>query len=70
MIETMKINNILKILYNTNSSVCELSKTFKLPVIVSIIKTPGLPIDRLDELFIKFWTLEGAVTYNMAYKAN
>mgnify|MGYP003690247307 CR=1 FL=1 len=30
--------------------------------IVSIIKTPRLTIDRLDELFIKFWTLEGAVT--------
>ena len=26
------------------------------------IKTPRLTIDRLDELFIKFWTLEGAVT--------
>ena len=30
--------------------------------LVSIIKTPRLTIDRLDELFIKFWTLEGAVT--------
>ena len=30
--------------------------------LVSIIKTPRLNIDRLDELFIKFWTLEGAVT--------
>ena len=30
--------------------------------VVSIIKTPRLTIDRLDELFIKFWTLEGAVT--------
>ena len=24
--------------------------------------TPRLTIDRLDELFIKFWTLEGALT--------
>ena len=31
-------------------------------IIVSIIKTPRLTIDRLHELFIKFWTLEGAVT--------
>ena len=31
-------------------------------ILVSIIKTPRLNIDRLDELFIKFWTLDGAVT--------
>ena len=30
--------------------------------LVSIIKTTWLTIDRLDELFIKFWMLEGAIT--------
>ena len=31
-------------------------------MLVLIIKTPRLTIDRLDELFVKFWTLEGALT--------
>ena len=30
--------------------------------LVLIIKTPRLTIDCLDEVFIKFWTLEGAIT--------
>ena len=41
-------------------------KSFTVTVLVSIIKTPRLTIDRLDKVFIKFWTLEGAVTERFA----
>ena len=46
-----------------NRTICRKSKReWNTSMLVSIIKTPRLTIDRLDELFIKFWTLEGAVT--------
>ena len=59
IIKTHKANQ----LKNSQNLTSDLKKQGEaLHKVASIIKTPRLNIDRLDELFIKFWTLEGAVT--------